>query len=280
VPTAAHRLLCEAFLARHPPEAAHVLERLPAEDVAFFLATVPAESAAGTLAVMLPGAAAACLEAMDVATATAVVALQAPRTAAVLVRRLGAERRSALLARLPAPVATPLETLLRHPPDTAGALLEPHALALPADTSAAEAREALARAGREASCYVWVVRRDRTLAGVVALETLMPAAADRSLGDVMQPVASLPASADPRTIVAHPGWREWHALPVVDRDDVLLGVIGYETLRRLEADLEGGPAHNVLADVITIAEAYLVGMTELMKGLAGPADRRGASHGS
>ena len=61
--------------------------------------------------------------------------------------------------------------------------------------------------------------------------------------------------------VRHPAWRRLCALPVVDRDGVLLGLLHYETLRRMESQLGRGP---VVGGVVTtgtaLAELYATGL--------------------
>lgn len=75
--------------------------------------------------------------------------------------------------------------------------------------------------------------------GVLTLRELLQAHPRRSLGDVArQPVERL-HDRDPRAkILWHPAWRSFHALPVVDDAGLLVGVLRYETLRRLEAETE------------------------------------------
>ena len=62
---------------------------------------------------------------------------------------------------------------------------------------------------------------------------------------------------DRAAILQHPGWREFHALPVTDRSGVLVGVIRYETARRLEEESRSDRIPDLLALGTSIGEAWL-----------------------
>jgi magnesium transporter len=95
----------------------------------------------------------------------------------------------------------------------------------------------LRRSSQHALYYVYVVDREGRLIGVVNLRQLLLTSSKQSLQTLMRrPVYSLPPGADHAGIVAHPGWRELHALPVVDGSGRFLGVLRHETVRRLEED--------------------------------------------
>jgi hypothetical protein len=52
-----------------------------------------------------------------------------------------------------------------------------------------------------------------------------------------RPVGRLNPRTPAATIVAHPKWRDVHALPVTSDDGRLVGVLRYATLRRLEGEV-------------------------------------------
>ena len=66
--------------------------------------------------------------------------------------------------------------------------------------------------------------------------------------------------------VGHPAWRRLYALPVVDGGVKLLGMLHYETLRRVEGALGRGP---VVSDIVTtgaaLAELYAVGLAAITR---------------
>jgi magnesium transporter len=277
----ADRLLSRAFLAAHPAEAAEVLERLPPRAAVAVLDDVAAASAALVLQRMAPGAAVACLVALDVARAAPIVAHLPVHTGAALLRRIDPAHRAALLPRLQPAEARAMETLLNQLDGTAGAIMDPHALALPEDLTARDARRRVRRSADHARAYLYVVRRDQTLAGVLGLRELLATPASTTLAAAMHgDVRSLAADADEASVVSHPGWRRFHTLPVVDDRGVYLGAVRYETMRAAETRLATRePAARTLAAVLSAAELYWIGLAGLLVGLAAPLGARGDDHG-
>jgi magnesium transporter len=232
------RRLVVRFLEDHPEEAASLLERNPCEGAALLANRCPAELAAALLRRMAPDAASSCLAHLPAERAAKVATSLAPGALAMLLRRLPIEDIERIARALPAPLRASLSTLLRYPPGTAGALLDPTALALPRDLTVGEAIERMRRVPHGAVGYLYVVDREQELVGVVSMEDLLFAEEDALLGEAMTaPVTSLPATLDREAIVAHRGWIVYHAMPVVDEEERFLGAIAYETFREIEREL-------------------------------------------
>lgn len=264
-----HRL-SRTFLETHPGDAAVVLERLGPDTAAPLLAELPPQIAAAVIERTDPAAGAECLGRMAPARAAAVTAALPLDTAALLLRRLDPPAQGPLLEALPGRLATPLDLLLRYPEGTAGALMDPRALALPHDIPVGEALARARRAARHVLYYLYIVDRQHTLVGVVNLRELMLAPRKAPLAAVMRPhVARLSARADRGVIVAHAGWRDFHTLPVVDDRGAFLGALRYETLRRLEDDGAAQRAsQHPLTTVLTLGELCWSGLTLVFGDLA------------
>ena len=276
--------LCRVFTEAHPGDAARVLERLPAPDVASLLDTVPPSASAGVLDQMAAAAAAACLERMRADTASAAVEEMRTDLAASLLRRVDGATQAVLLERMPDAEAGILRRVLRYPEGTAGALMDPRVMAVPDDVTAGEALTRVRRSPDHLLAYLYVVDRARRLVGVVDIRELMLARPADPMPEVMHgSVARLAAHMTRAAILAHPGWQDFHAMPVVDEESTLLGAIRYQTFRRLEEEARTGAhglrGNDAVAAVFALGELYWLGLSGLLDGLASVVKRSPSESG-
>ena len=259
--------LAHCFVEGHPTEAARVLEQLPAEELVRFFDTLPPQVAAELLKPMDAQAAARCLEQMNAEAAPAVVSQLPLEKTAVLMRRLDDHTRDRLLQALPAESATPLALVLRYGENTAGALMNPRAFTLPADIAAEEGLRRIHASPGHATYYVYVVERDHSLVGVVNLRELMAAPAGARIETIMRrDVVRVQAVASLEAVSAHPGWLEYHTLPVVDENGLFVGSLRYKALRRLASQAMGPPGSERAG--AALGELYRIGLDGLIKGAA------------
>jgi len=258
-----------AFLEAHPDEVAVLLERMPPGDVAGFVEQLPVAGAVEVIRRMALALGADVLERLSEERALAVLTLLPVDTTAGLLRRVEPAHRDTMLERLPEETRSTLQILLRYPEHTAGAYMDSRALALPQEMGVGEARARVRRAARQALFYVYVVNREQQLAGVVNLRELMLADGKQALSEVMQTnVARIPVGAGHAEILAHPAWRDVHALPVVDERDVFLGAIRYGTLRALEDEYASWrQSRSPAALALSLGELYWLGVSGLMQQL-------------
>jgi magnesium transporter len=271
-------LLCQEFLKSHPCDAAMILERLALEDAAGLLEKTPPEAAASILQHMAPLTASGCLARLAPDKATPVLSALAVEFTAALLRRLDPDVQDRLLARAPGELTVPLRRLLLYPEGTAGALMDPRALALTEDLASSEALARIRRAPRNVLYYLYIVDREGRLVGVMNLRELMLAPPKNLLSSTMQRnVARLLARANLTAVVAHPGWREFHAMPVVDDGERFVGVMRYETLRRLEGSGQR-PPNPAVSTVLNLGELCWIGFAGMLAGLTttiSPSQRAG-----
>ncbi len=272
----AERRLARAFLDAHPARAAMTLERMPLAQAAAVLQEVPAAVAAKALHDMNIPYAADCLshlvDAGKVAAAAAIVAELTIDDSATILRVTDPERRQPLLDMLPAEVRDPIVRVLPYEAGTAGSIMDPSIFRLPDDVIVADARTRLVRAARDLLYYLYVVDRDQNLVGVLDIPELMLARARDPVSVAMhRDVDRINVNAPVSLVRDHAGWQRFHALPVVDDEDHLLGAIRYQTLRRLEreASKAGPSAENVTAGAL--AELFQLGTSGLVAGLSATA---------
>ena len=262
-------LLSQEFLKSHPRDGAIILERLSLKEAAGLLEKTPADTAASVLQQMAPLSASECLAHLTADKATQVLSALPIEITAALLRRLDIGVRDRLLAHAPKEFAAPVRRVLLYPEGTAGALMDPQALALPEDLAMSEALARIRRSPQNILYYLYIVDREGRLVGVMNLRELMLAAPKTLLSAAMRRnVARISAPADVTSIVVHPGWRDFHALPVVDVNDAFVGVIRYETLRKLEDAAGAQPANQAISTVLNLGELCWIGFAGMLTGLA------------
>ena len=263
-------LLTQVFVENHPNDAALILEGLPSEEAATLLEKIPPRSAAAVIHGMAPMSAAECIVSIAPEQSGPIVGELPLDTAAAMLRRIDTVSRDRLLAHVPDHISALLGRLLQYPDGTAGALMDPRAVAFSSDISVGDALRRIQRDPQHVLYYLYVTDRSQHLIGVLNLRELMFASPQAPLASVMHThIARLLAHTDPKTIVVHPGWRDYHALPVVDDEGVFVGVMRYETLRRLESEAgEGRPTNLAVSTMLNLGELCLIGLGGMLSGIA------------
>jgi magnesium transporter len=258
--------LSAAFLLTHPVEAAHVLENFPANRVGRLLVTVRAEIAEKILEHIPVNFAVECLMALDPASACQIVQRVEPEMQVSLLRRVEASRREDLFANLEPELTEKLRQLLPYDEGTVGAIMDLSFVSVTEDTIVRIALKRARRASRGPKFYIYVTNTEQKLSGVITLHELMNASASVKIGSVMhrQPV-SLPDTAPVWHVKHSPYWHQYHVLPVVGEQMILLGVLRQKTIRRLEADEKRySSANDNIAILATTADLLSVTALQLL----------------
>jgi magnesium transporter len=221
-------------------ETAARLEDLPPADAADALAAMPIERAADVAEYIDPGTAAAILTRADAERAADVIRAMHPPEASMVLSAMDPDDRVDVLAHLGRPLhdeivgemtpadATDVRRLEQYPPDTAGGIMTTQVTALPERLTIAQATEELRRISRqqEQVYYVYTVDDRGRLNGVVSMRDLILAQPDATLSRIEQhDVVTVPATMDQEQVARLMGRLGYVALPVVDEDRRLLGII-------------------------------------------------------
>jgi magnesium transporter len=271
--------LARTYLEDHATEAAQTLERLSVDRRTAVLRALPAPAARAIERMTTAAAAEAVAPLTTEEAATVLHQLPIP-IAIALLRRLGGDAAARAIAGLPDERREALQRALDYPEGTAGALMDPGILALPDDIAVAEARLRLRRGADGLLHYLYVVNRDGRLVGVLDIPELMRARPRSLVRDVMHDrVEQLSAWAPAAAVRAHPGWRLFHALPVTDEAGRLVGAIRYQTVRRLEQELDTGRRDQITTQTVgALGEPFHLGIAGIIEGVAAAATPREASH--
>lgn len=214
----------------HPADLADVAELLPRRLVPLFLTSLPHARAANVLEYLDDELRSAVLEEMDAGQAAAFLTGMTPDERADALDEMDEDAADEILEAIPAKERAETERLLQYEADTAGGLMTTEFVSLPESQSVEEALttiRAMARAGRrEAMGTVYVIDGRGALAGVLSLRELLAAPEGAKMGDVAwTEVVTVLATADREEVAQLTSNYDLVAVPVVDADHRLLGVI-------------------------------------------------------
>ncbi len=266
-------LISSRFIDTHPVDAARILERLQVEEASAFLREVSPPRAAAVVERMDSMTAARCVERMGEKQAAAVVGDLPLEIASLLLRRSEEGTRRAVLESMPRERAEPLRSVLDFPEGTAGSLMDPRVFTLFEDGYVNEAIKEVRKRPEHLIYYVYILSRDQVFRGYTNLRELMLADPNARLSSVMgTDMGFLTPKLHRKAILEHPGWRRFHALPVLNDKGVFLGALGYRTLRRLEQEEKGGSRAESAREAGTaLAELYRIGVAGFLKWVASTA---------
>jgi magnesium transporter len=191
----------------HPADSADVLEEMEDEDAAALAERLPVADLVDIL------------DEMEADEAADVLGDLSPARAAEALREM--EEPNGIIP------------LLQYPDDTAGGLMTPAVVTLRRDWRAQEALEELRRMGptADSAYYLFVTDRAGLLQGVVGLRDLVVALPETVIESMMDPnVVSVPVTADQEFCARTLSRYGFLALPVVDEDGRLVGVITADDL--------------------------------------------------
>ncbi len=212
----------------HPADLADILGELSAQDRAAVVSSLDDETAAAALEEMDFELQRSVIESVEDEKAADILEEVDPDDAADFVGDLPKERADQLLELMEPEEASDVRELLKYPDKSAGGLMTPEFVAVPAGMTAQEAIGYLRRAGEEAETiyYCYVVDPDKRLVGVFSLRDLIVAPPTRVIDDIMtrKVVSVTPDSSQEHTASLMARYNLL-AIPVVDEEQRLIGIV-------------------------------------------------------
>lgn len=256
------------FTKAHLMDAVRILERLPIEETASFLVEIPPALAADVSKWMEPIVVSRCLAVMDSRPAAEIITRLSMEIAAILLRRMEQWKREAILRQLSSEIVESFEKVLSFPEESVGALMNPQVFTLLEDITVREASKKILRQPKHVLYYIFVVTRQHQFVGSTNIRELMLAKPNEPISSIMHTgVSRVSPYLHRDAMLAHPGWRESHDLPVVDEKGIFLGAVSYPTIRRLESYSKESAQIEPLVDAsIALGELYWIGLSAFFKG--------------
>lgn len=259
--------MISSFVVMHPEEAARAFENLSVDDAARLLKKLSTRDSVALLQRVVPFKLGPILEKLEGERIRNLFAHIPPRAAAGICQQLDTPQREQLLDGLDDNAVKPIRFLLDHPGDTAGGMMEPRVFSLSIDVTVQQAITAVRKAPRDVLHYLYVTDRQRRLVGVLTLRDLLLASPRDPIGplvrrDVVTVAVTLPRG----EVLAIMRERRFLALPVVDFEDRLIGVVKHsdaleagqiEAFEDLQKIVGASPEERALSPVSTVVKSRL-----------------------
>lgn len=218
----------EIFVQLEPGEQAAVLDRATAEQIIVLLRECDSRSVVDGLSMF------------GIERATPYLRELPPEELADLALSMKSDYRVRLMESLGPAIASEVATILSYPPDTAGGMMTPRYASVPEVVTVTRALELLrVHARAEAINYVYVVDAGGKLTGTLPVRALLAAkpgakVQDAAAGEIVKLSARQPKDEVVRAFKGH----KYQALPVVDDQDRLVGVVTAESVLSAVRDQE------------------------------------------
>jgi magnesium transporter len=216
----------------HPADVADHLENLSLAQQVCLVSALPVEEAAEALAELEEYTRVELLENLDPDKAASIVGEMSPDDAADVLDELDMEHSVVLLSKMESEDAEEIRNLMAFDPETAGGVMNTEIVILTSDITADEAIKQIRTElkDKEIPYYAYIVDQDDILVGVLSLRDLLvlqPGARLReAIGD--QNLITVAYDADREEVARVIGRYNLMALPVVDYEGRLLGVISHD----------------------------------------------------
>jgi len=226
-----------AYIDEFPQDVARVLEQLTVQDVAELLNQLPSSKITPVLIAMMPKNSAACLAAMSPLLAADVI-VKMPLTKAIRIyRHFSNECQKRLSEHLPDRNHRQLKRLSNYSSASIGELMTLDVKMFPADTTVVDTIRAISRMQQMRDSEIYIVDDQHRLVGAVELGKLLTSNQQAHLGELMNhSVPMLSAHAPAEALLTHPAWQQWRKMPVVERDNTLVGLLEYTVLYEIYSD--------------------------------------------
>lgn len=233
----------EKLMRLHPADIAEVISQISSNERTAVFRELNVETAAETLHELEPELQVELLETLPEAQASEILEKMPADEAADVLGDLEGEHAKELVQLMEKEAADEVTELLVHDADTAGGLMATDYVTFPPPQSVGATLASLRRIARESEAffYFYVVDAEGRLLGALSVRDLLAAEDDQPLHDVMAtPVRAVTPGVSAAEVAETMSRYDLLALPVVDTENVLVGVITIDdVMDRLQPNARG-----------------------------------------
>jgi magnesium transporter len=227
------------FVEKHPRDAAQAFENMEVDQTVPVLNKLSIRELALLFERFSPYSAAAILEKLDPLVVRDLLSIMSPRKASIVLHQVEQQKREETLTQLPTKSARQIREFMSYSPETAGGMMEPRVASIPVDLTVEQATNFLRKAPRQALYYLYVTDSEEKLVGVLNMRELLLASPGEPIGSLIhRELLSVPAQTSREDVINLMRRHRFIALPVVDNDHRLVGVIRHDEALRA-GQLEG-----------------------------------------
>jgi magnesium transporter len=225
------------FLDLHPGDQVEVFELLDAKEQELLLGGLDTTAIAALFSRQEDAVTLEAAEGMELERLADVLQEMEPDEAADLIGDLSPEQASEVLGQMED--LDDVLPLLGYPDETAGGRMTTSFIAMRRHTTSQQAIDFLRKVSpdNEVPYYIFVVDREKRLSGVVGLRELVVSLPEIRMEDIMNPdVLRVTAGTDQEEVAQLMTRYDLSALPVVDNDNELIGVITHDDILDVVAE--------------------------------------------
>lgn len=212
----------------HPADIAEIISRVSQKEGITLFEGLDPDAAAEALHELRPDVQAAIIDRMDKEHASEIIERMPPDEAADVISDLPTEKAQELLGLIEREEAENISELLGHEEDTAGGLMINEFIAYPPHITASEAIERFKRDATEMDevYYIYIADENEKLLGALSLRELIVSPQDARLSEIMQDkLQTVNPETDEKVVARIISKYNLLALPVVDKDNLILGIV-------------------------------------------------------
>lgn len=182
------------------------------------------------------------------------------------IRMMKKELADAMLDKLSKEKSALVKRLLQYLNHTVGASMDALCFTLSDNLTVKEALATLKKLKAKIPPELFVIDSGRKLVGVVSLSDLITGKTGHEIRSIMKTrLTTLSPETPIQSLINHPQWLEFYALPVVDRTSVFLGAISLETIRSIvfQPGTKGDDMGQLA--ISALGELYRLGLAGLLR---------------
>ena len=264
-------LLSQAFLENRPKAAAALLQDFSPDECVEFLQQMPLDVIVPVIDKMASWPAARTLSLMPIDLAADVLRGLPDAETETLLRLMSNEQRAAVIAHMPAATAQGLSNKLAYPISTVGAWMDGSVPCFTLDSSVDHCLDLVKRQRTHLGGIVIVVDERHHLVGLVEIGKLLTSDGHAPLSGLLNThLQPLSARATLWEVEHQEGWTLFPSLPVVDRNNTVLGALTHSALRAGTARPADRADNHLRFSILThMGTAFVVVLGGLLATLAG-----------